>query len=113
MYDNLMRFIRFQMAGLFGFIATFLGASLFMVERDYTFTESVVFGAGSGVGYRLATKRCTVRDVPSKPIAATSRCNTVAGKRIGELPSTDRRPVGCLRGALLRCIGCGARPTMG
>jgi P-type Ca2+ transporter type 2C len=27
-YDNLLRFIRFQMAGLFGFIATFLGASL-------------------------------------------------------------------------------------
>jgi len=27
-YDNLMRFIRFQMAGLFGFIATFLGSSL-------------------------------------------------------------------------------------
>ncbi len=27
-YDNMMRFIRFQMAGLFGFIATFLGASL-------------------------------------------------------------------------------------
>ncbi len=30
-YDNLMRFIRFQMAGLFGFIATFLGASLFNI----------------------------------------------------------------------------------
>ena len=28
-YDNLLRFIRFQMAGLFGFIATFLGSSLF------------------------------------------------------------------------------------
>ena len=27
-YDNLMRFIRFQMAGLFGYIATFIGASL-------------------------------------------------------------------------------------
>jgi Ca2+-transporting ATPase len=27
-YDNLMRFIRFQMAGLFAFIATFLGSSL-------------------------------------------------------------------------------------
>src|SRR4051794_11997725 len=27
-YDNLLRFIRFQMAGLFGFIGTFLGASL-------------------------------------------------------------------------------------
>ncbi len=28
-YDNLLRFIRFQMAGLFGFIATFLGSSVF------------------------------------------------------------------------------------
>jgi Ca2+-transporting ATPase len=28
-YDNLLRFIRFQMAGLFGFIATFLGSSIF------------------------------------------------------------------------------------
>jgi len=27
-YDNLLRFIRFQMAGLFGFIGTFLGSSL-------------------------------------------------------------------------------------
>lgn len=31
-----------------------LGASLFMVERDYNFTESVVFGAGAGVGWALA-----------------------------------------------------------
>jgi Na+-transporting NADH:ubiquinone oxidoreductase subunit E len=31
-----------------------LGASLFMVERDYNFTESVVFGLGSGVGWLLA-----------------------------------------------------------
>lgn len=31
-----------------------LGASLFMVERDYTFTESAVFGLGSGVGFMLA-----------------------------------------------------------
>lgn len=31
-----------------------LGAILFMVERDYNFTESVVFGAGSGVGWALA-----------------------------------------------------------
>ena len=27
-----------------------LGGSLFMVERDYTFAESVVFGVSSGVG---------------------------------------------------------------
>ncbi len=31
-----------------------LGAALFMVEREYNFTESVVFGFGSGVGWALA-----------------------------------------------------------
>lgn len=31
-----------------------LGGVLLMVERDYDFTESVVFGAGSGVGWALA-----------------------------------------------------------
>jgi len=31
-----------------------LGATLFMVERDYTFSESLVYGASSGVGWALA-----------------------------------------------------------
>lgn len=31
-----------------------LAGSLFMQERNYTFTESVVFGFGSGVGFLLA-----------------------------------------------------------
>jgi len=31
-----------------------LGGSLFMVEREYTFGESVVFGLGSGIGWALA-----------------------------------------------------------
>jgi len=31
-----------------------LGASLFMVERDYTFAQSCVFGLGSGFGWALA-----------------------------------------------------------
>ena len=31
-----------------------LGGSLFMVERDYAFGESVVFGIGSGAGFALA-----------------------------------------------------------
>ncbi len=31
-----------------------LGASLFMVERDYSLGESTVFGAGSGIGFMLA-----------------------------------------------------------
>jgi len=31
-----------------------LGSSMFMVERNYTFTESVVYGLGSGTGWLLA-----------------------------------------------------------
>jgi Na+-transporting NADH:ubiquinone oxidoreductase subunit E len=31
-----------------------LGASLFMVERSYTFPESVVYGIGAGIGFALA-----------------------------------------------------------
>ncbi|MBR9867214.1 MAG: NADH:ubiquinone reductase (Na(+)-transporting) subunit E [Oceanospirillales bacterium] len=31
-----------------------MGAALFMVERDYTFGESVVYGTGAGVGWALA-----------------------------------------------------------
>jgi Na+-transporting NADH:ubiquinone oxidoreductase subunit E len=31
-----------------------LGGSLFMVERDYDFAESVVYGLGSGTGWALA-----------------------------------------------------------
>lgn len=31
-----------------------MGAALFMVERDYNFAESTVFGVGSGIGWALA-----------------------------------------------------------
>ena len=31
-----------------------LGGSLFMVEREYNFTESIVYGLGSGFGWALA-----------------------------------------------------------
>jgi Na+-transporting NADH:ubiquinone oxidoreductase subunit E len=31
-----------------------LGGSLFMVERDYTFADSVAYGIGSGVGWAMA-----------------------------------------------------------
>lgn len=48
-----------------------LGTSLFMVERDYTFIESIIFGAGSGVGWMLAIvsmaairKKVKYADVP-------------------------------------------------
>ena len=31
-----------------------LGASLFMVEREYTFMETLIFGFGSGIGWLMA-----------------------------------------------------------
>ena len=31
-----------------------MGASLFMVERDYNFSESIVYGVGAGIGWALA-----------------------------------------------------------
>lgn len=49
-----------------------LGSSLFMVERDYNFTESVVFGVGNGIGFALAIialaairEKMRYSDVPS------------------------------------------------
>lgn len=49
-----------------------LGAALFMVERDYTFGQSVAFGFGSGVGWALAIialagirERLKYSDVPA------------------------------------------------
>ncbi len=48
-----------------------LAGSLFMVERDYNFGESVVFGVGSGTGWALAIvalagirEKMTYSDVP-------------------------------------------------
>ncbi len=48
-----------------------LGTSLFMVERDYTFLEATIFGAGSGIGWMLAIvsmaaiqKKLKYADVP-------------------------------------------------
>ncbi len=49
-----------------------LGTSLFMVEREYDFAESVVFGFGSGVGWMMAIvsmaairKKLRYADVPA------------------------------------------------
>lgn len=49
-----------------------LGGSLFMVERDYTFGQSVVYGVGSGAGWALAIvalagirEKMTYSDVPA------------------------------------------------
>jgi len=48
-----------------------LGGSLFMIERDYDFTQSVVYGVGSGFGWALAItviagvrEKLKYRDIP-------------------------------------------------
>jgi Ca2+-transporting ATPase len=38
LYDNLLRYIRYQMGQLFGFIITFLGSSLFFIAEGIPFT---------------------------------------------------------------------------
>jgi Ca2+-transporting ATPase len=64
LYDNLKKYIRFQMAGLFGFIATFLGASLFWIAGGVPFLPtqtiwvnfSVQVAAAFGLGFGAPTK---------------------------------------------------------
>lgn len=50
--------VLFQVLGIFLPLLTvncaILGASLFMVQRDYDFVESVVYGGGVGLGWALA-----------------------------------------------------------
>jgi Ca2+-transporting ATPase len=72
-YDNLLRFIRFQMAGLFGFIATFLGSSLLNILGGIpflplqtmwlNFTVNVFQAIGLGYG----KPREGLMEVPPRP----------------------------------------------
>jgi Ca2+-transporting ATPase len=72
-YDNMLRFIRFQMAGLFGYIATFLGSSLLNILGGIpflplqtmwlNFTVNVFQAIGLGYG----TPREGLMEVPPRP----------------------------------------------
>jgi len=72
-YDNLLRFVRFQMAGLFGFIATFLGSSLLNILGGIpflplqtmwlNFTVNVFQAIGLGYG----KPREGLMEVPPRP----------------------------------------------
>ena len=65
LYDNLVRYIRFQMACLFGFIGTFLGASIFGILGGVPFLPlqtlwinfTVDIFQAIGLGLRQATRR--------------------------------------------------------
>ncbi len=72
-YDNMLRFIRFQMAGLFGYIATFLGSSLLNILGGIpflplqtmwlNFTVNVFQAIGLGYG----KPREGLMEVPPRP----------------------------------------------
>ncbi len=74
-YDNMLRFIRFQMAGLFGYIATFLGSALLNIVGGIpflplqtlwlNFTVNVFQGLGLGYGQ----PREGLMEVPPRPKA--------------------------------------------
>ena len=72
-YDNLLRFIRFQMAGLFAFIATFLGSSLLNILGGIPFLPlqtmwlnfSVNVFQALGLGY--GKPREGLMEVPPRP----------------------------------------------
>jgi Ca2+-transporting ATPase len=72
-YDNMLRFIRFQMAGLFGYIATFLGSAILNIVGGIpflplqtlwlNFTVNVFQGLGLGYG----KPREGLMEVPPRP----------------------------------------------
>jgi Ca2+-transporting ATPase len=76
LYDNLIRYIRFQMACLFGFIATFLGSSLLWIANGtpflplqtlyINFTVQVCLAIGLGYG---AAREGLMNDAPRNPEA--------------------------------------------
>jgi Ca2+-transporting ATPase len=74
LYDNLLRYVRYQMGQLFGFIATFLGASLFFIAEGIPFTPlqtlwinfTVTVFLAVGLGYSKA-REGLMSEVPRPP----------------------------------------------
>ena len=68
LYDNLVRYIRFQMGVLFGFIATFLGASLLFIAGGIPFLPLQTLWVNFTVQVALAD-RPGVQQGPAGPHA--------------------------------------------
>jgi P-type Ca2+ transporter type 2C len=81
LYDNLVRYIRFQMACLFGFIVTFLGSSLLWIASGtpflplqtlwINFTVQVFLAIGLGYGKAREGLMGDAPRAPSTPILST------------------------------------------
>ena len=83
LYDNLARYIRFQMGGLFGYIATFLGASIFNIAEGIpllplqtlwvSFTMLSIQSVGLGYSKPAAGLMDRPPLPPSRPILTRGR----------------------------------------
>ena len=103
LYDNLMRYIRFQMASLFGFIGTFLGASIFNILGgvpflplqtlwiNFTVTVFQAVGLGLQQAARRAHGRAATSEGSADPAAATLHLAGVRGARLrrGDLAASS------------------------
>jgi P-type Ca2+ transporter type 2C len=73
LYDNLTRYIRYQIGGLFGYIATFLGASIFNIARGIpllplqTLWVSFTMLSLQSVGLGYAKPAAGLMDRPPRP----------------------------------------------
>ncbi len=73
LYDNLMRYIRFQMAVLFGFIGTFLGASIFNILGGIPFLPiqtlwvNFTVDVFQAVGLGWSKARVGLMELPPRP----------------------------------------------
>ena len=74
LYDNLARYIRFQVGGMFGYIAAFLGASIFNIARASTapardvvgqLHDAVISRSGSATVRGGDGARCAASDLRS------------------------------------------------
>jgi Ca2+-transporting ATPase len=81
LYDNLVRYIRFQMAALFGFIVTFLGSSILWIAEGtpflplqtlyINFTVQVFLAVGLGYGKAREGLMNDAPRPPKQPILST------------------------------------------
>ena len=62
-----------------------LGGSLFMVERDYNFAESCVYGLGAGIGWALAIMALT-----RSPFTCMAFCSVAACSRASSMTAPSR-----------------------
>jgi Ca2+-transporting ATPase len=79
-YDNLLKYIRFQMATLVGFILTFLGSALFNIVSGVPFTPSQIlwinFLVDAPPGIRLGQDEATPGLMQRKPRPAAQNIIT-------------------------------------